>query len=444
MIDNVTSISWLLLSIYITILIMFIAKYRKSSIICPELFFSFTFLFCTFLYAPLLHGEDVDGYVFSFLLQESNLNIIKSLSLAMIGFLFYILGAVIYSKSNKVTHFESINYLLRNNVFLARRSYIHAVTSLFIVLAIISGGLDIVNRYTDSKVGLSGGAEFFFYVTVLIVISSVAEFNFISKKKITTIKSIFININKVYVINSIFMITLFLIAGYRSALFPLLLPLIFLFDRFVKKIKIVYLVFFIFFGFVIMSVSKDTRAGEDSKLKTSNVLSVAYVAEDFISANQALFTLVEHTDKYGAQQGSNAIYQMVSFIPFSQFFLKEFLDVKSTESSSRFFTDKLESHWSGLGTHVIGDLYYGFGWFGVVFFMFVLGGATSFLYNKATQEGQFKVVYYVPYLLILGNSLMFSRVEFFYFFRIVGFSIIVIWFFEKWFLLDIQNKKVIR
>lgn len=428
--NSVTFSSWLLFIIYISILIVFIAKYRKKSIFCPELLFSITFLFSTFLYSPFLYGEDIDSYVFKFLLQESNVNIVKGQSIAMMGFFFYLLGAVIYSKRNKASLTHSIKAVKSNSVYIIKRKYIHMITTIFIFIAIINGGLDIINRYTDTDVGLSGGAEAFFYITILIVISSVVEFLFLSQKKFATIKSIIKNVSKLYIINISFMITLFLLAGYRSALFPMLLPFVFLYDRFVKKIKIVYLISFLVLGVVLMSIIKDTRAGNDKTLN-SDVFNVAYIGGDFTAANQALFTLVENTDKYGSQQGRNAITQMVSFIPFAQSFLIEILGLKTSESSSSFFTDKLESYWSGLGTHVIGDLYYGFGWFGVVLFMFVMGGVTSVLYNKATHEGYTKVIFYVLYLLILGNSLMFSRVEFFYFIRYLGFAAIILWLLKK-------------
>lgn len=437
--NNVLSVSWQLLTISVVFLIYFIAKYRKESVFCPELLFFIPFLFSTFLYSPFLYNEDINSYIFSFLLKETDANIIKSQSIATLGLLFYIFGGVVFSKIKNVKARNSVIAYRWNSIFISRKKPIHVLTTVIILFALFKGGGEIIYRYNRTDIGLTSVGKLFFYITILLVISSVIEFMSLNKKNVKTIKGIVKNASSVYLINISFMSGLFLLAGFRSALFPLILPVFYLYDKFIKRIKLVYLIGLIFFGLVFMSALKDTRSGNKSKAST-NVFSLAYIGVDFISANQALFSLVENTDKQGSQKGENAIFQMVAFIPFAQSALISFFDIKTKPSSSVFFTEELESYWSGLGTHVIGDLYYGFGWFGVVFFMFALGSATSYLFRLLVQVSISKIWVYVLYLLILGNSIMFSRVEFFNFIRIMGFAVIILWIIKTWFIFNIQSK----
>lgn len=111
--------------------------------------------------------------------------------------------------------------------------------------------------------------------------------------------------------------------------------------------------------------------------------------------------------------------QILSIVPFLQslfiFFCgNDFLVM----SSSRFFTKEMTSD-SGLGTAIIGDIYYSFGLCGVCVLMFFLG----FICRKLSKGKSFVCI--IMYLVFLGNSIFASRVEFFYIVRMVAFSAII-------------------
>lgn len=427
-VNNLLTIGWQFFAIYVITIILFLVKYRKKTLFNPEFLFSIVFLFCTFLYLPLLYNSGIDTFIFQELSFESNLNLIRSQSIAALSIQFYLLGAVLASK--KKTRKVKQRFSDKDTTFIKKRKVFHAITTIIIILSMIGGGWKIIYRYTDKSVGLNEIGGLFSYITIFLVVTSVLEFLYLRKKNVSRLKLALTHLSRLYLFNILFMTLLYLFAGYRSAVFPLLIPVVFLYDVYVKKINKAVLITMFIGAFVLMSVMKETRAGK-SVMITDNIFSVEYIGGDFTSANKAMYYLIDHTDKHGSQQGQNAILQMVSFIPFAQNILINFFGFEPSDSSSRFVTEGLNVYWSGLGTHVVGDLYYSFGLLGALFCMFIFGFVTSVLYLKSLEAGTIKVWEITVYLLILGNSIMFSRVEFFYFVRNIGFAIIIIWLFNK-------------
>ena len=430
LVNSTLIIGWVNLGIFVLSLVLFQIKYRKKTLFNPELLFSIIFIFCTFFYLPLMYNSKIDSFIFGELVKESNINLIRSQSIAVLSFLFYLLGAVIIHRE-KIKKTDKIT-ILETNILIKKRKVFHIITFLLILLSMLTGGYKIIYRYSESSIGLDEIGALFSYITIFIVISSVLEYLYLRKENINTLKNTVKFISRLYLFNLLFMSTLFLASGYRSAVFPLLIPVVFLYDLYINKINKVVLVFLLFSAFILMLVINDTRGGNTV---SENLLSLENIGEDFISANKGLYYLIDYTDRHGNQQGQNAILQMVSFIPYGQSFVINIFGFTPSESSSQFFTNGLESYWSGLGTHVVGDLYYSFGLFGTLFWMFLLGIFTSYLYNRITMGGVPNVLVITVYLLILGNSVMFPRVEFFSLVQKIGFSLIIILFFLRLFRL---------
>lgn len=432
-VNDVLTIGWQFFAIYVVSIILFLIKYRKKTLFNPEFLFSIIFLFCTFLYLPILFNSGINTFIFGELANESNLNLIRSQSIVALSIQFYLLGAVLSKKKKTRTLKQDIEDN-KSRVLIEKRKVFHVITLILITLSMITGGWKIIFRYTEKSVGLDEIGGFFAYITIFLVISSALEFLYMRKMNICSLKLTLKQISRLYLFNILFMSLLYFFAGFRSAVFPILIPVVFLYDVYVRKINKIGLIAIFIGAFVLMSVMKETRAGKSVEI--SNVFSVEYIGGDFTSANKAMYYLIDHTDKHGSQQGQNAILQMVSFIPYAQSTLINFFGVEPSDSSSKFFTEGLNAYWGGLGTHVVGDLYYSFGLLGTLFWMFLLGFVTSILYKKVTKKNQVRIWELVVYLLILGNSLMFSRVEFFFTVRNIGIAVIVIWVFNKLYTLN--------
>jgi len=85
------------------------------------------------------------------------------------------------------------------------------------------------------------------------------------------------------------------------------------------------------------------------------------------------------------------------------------------QTSSDFISNYIlgEDRSWGLGTHVIGDLYYTFGFSGVVIAMFVMGIIVSYLTERIIYRKQFNLVSVLFFIVLTSQSFFFSRVEFF-------------------------------
>ena len=76
----------------------------------------------------------------------------------------------------------------------------------------------------------------------------------------------------------------------------------------------------------------------------------------------------------------------------------------------------------GMGTSLIGDLYYSFGLPGIVVLMFILGYIVSTLFKKIVYGGN-----YSPYILIciavlMSQSYFMPRNDYFSFIRLIAFQ----------------------
>lgn len=185
-------------------------------------------------------------------------------------------------------------------------------------------------------------------------------------------------------------------------------------------IKVIALILagYIFMVFIGLIRSGDTGGdlGQDSLFLT--------FVYDFVSANGANSFLIDYTDKYGITGGSNMILQTLSIIPFFQSIILSFVSKDNfAPNSSKFFTESfMDSTQGGLGTALIGDIYYSFGIVGVIILMFLIG----LLVNKLSRAHNSP---YAIALLIMfsGNALFAPRVEYCYILRSLSYTIIFLY-----------------
>ena len=145
--------------------------------------------------------------------------------------------------------------------------------------------------------------------------------------------------------------------------------------------------------------------------------------EDFDAANAATPSLIEYVDFYGNAQFKNASSQILAIIPFlQQIVFGVFGDDFLKSSSSSVYTNEIcHSYYSGMGTNVIGDLYYTGGFWCVLVLMLLLGWIV-----RKTSSSTNKYVLLVS-LCLIGNAVFMPRVEFFYIARTCGLAVIIYW-----------------
>ena len=397
---------------YLIVNYLYIKNQSNYSIVSFEFFFFISFFLACIVF-PVLPLEETELYWVSKIFGEMQDGAKwRFLNLALAGYYVYMLGLVL--PKVRTSNREKVKDLDISDSFL---TVSNILTLLLIIYFFYAGGMHLMNRYTGEVEYFEKFGGVLSYITILYTISSAVVAIKWGQSRNHSLSMLFSSKNSLFVFNSILILPILLLSGYRSQFLQLFIPLLYLYVFFINKISNKKLILIFAVGFVMMILIGMTRGGD----KASGGHDIVYYIRDFIIEDAAGVWLVDYTDAKGPTGGSNAILQMVSFIPFMGGFLESIIGAQNIAlPSSRMFTYAYDTNGSGLGTNIIGDLYYTFGFVGVIFFMFLLG----YIICKLTYHGG--IYSLVCYLLLIGNSVFATRVEYFYMVRKLGFSIIII------------------
>lgn len=397
---------------YLFVNYLYLRRQQNNSIISFEFFFFISFFLACVVF-PVLPLEETELYWVSKIFGEMQEGVKwRFLNLALMGYYVYMLGLILpkVRTSNRDKIYElniSDSFLTVSNI----------LTLLLIIYFFYAGGMHLMNRYTGEVEYFEKFGGVLSYITILYTISSAVVAIKWGQGRNHSLSGVFSSKNSLFVFNSILILPILLLSGYRSQFLQLFIPLMYLYVLFINKINNKKLILIFVIGFVVMILIGMTRGGD----KASGGHDIVYYIRDFIIEDAAGVWLVDYTDAKGPTGGSNAILQMVSFVPFLGGILEGIIGAQNIAlPSSRLFTYAYDTNGSGLGTNIIGDLYYTYGFVGVLFFMFLLG----YIIRKLTYHGG--IYSLVCYLLLIGNSVFATRVEYFYMVRKLGFSLIII------------------
>ena len=410
--------------IYIALNAWYIYKYRKGEYLCFELFFALSFFACSFLTLFILPTID-DGHRIIFALENSDV-IFKAHIVAYLGYLMYMLGLTSSKRDKKDAHRIS-HQSLSNNISKQTDMIANVITSLLIILFFINGGNALYTMYSDDNVisenRLEGFGSYMTYATIAYMCSIVTSFCSIKFSKRVSFKEFLSSLNPIFIINSAILIISFTISGYRSMAIQLLIPLLLMYNRFVKPINVLRTLLILFVGLCVMIYIGEIRQGNG--FDTSGYQFINYF-RDFFSANAANIFLIDYTDHHGPMW-SNTLFQVLSIIPGLQGVVKVFFpDLTTAEFSSSIFTDSININ-SGLGTNIIGDLYYSFGFWGVLICMYIYG----LFVNRISLYSHKNIYALIALVIFSGNAIFAARVEYFYILRSMSFSVIFLFLLLK-------------
>lgn len=400
--------------------ICYLYKYRRNQLICFEFLFAIAFFLCSFLTPyvyPLL--DSLQGQTF----VATDYNTLQVYCIAFIGYCAYMFGLCCI-KENTHNDQGAIKYQLSFNN--ASCKYSNIFCFIFIVLFYLNGGGRLITLYSDltgdlhNRYGAWG--EYMLYAMYAYTLSIIINF---SKKgqHSTSLVSFLKNLSPLFYINSLLLVVPLLISGLRSGALQLLIPLIMTYGIMVKRISSIKVLALILAGYILMVYIGLTRSGDTGGDFGQDSLFLTFVC-DFVPANGANSFLIDYVDKYGITGGSNMILQAASIIPFFQSIILLFIskDIFAPTSSKLFTESFMDSTQGGLGTALIGDIYYSFGLIGVIILMFLIG----LLVNKLTRAHNSP--YAMSLLIVLaGNALFTPRVEYCYILRSLSFTIIFLY-----------------
>ena len=407
---------------------------KKKNIVSFEFLFALTFALACFLTYFIV--EEGGGFAF-FAFSSNPKSLVKGIALAMIGYHCYLCGLLSFKRQRiktfkrhkvKILKKHKVKFLKRQKVktFIGNEEPIYTKpimaslanwTCLMVFMFFMAtGGMNVILMYSgdidreDANIGT---------LLYWILSYSVAVFVSFSSAKFSKSRNVLSNtlkLNKLFLVNTVIIIVFLLLSGYRSQAMQIIIPLLICYSIYVKKISAKIFFMILIVGMVIMVVIGMTRSGGD----VENNVTMLYYFRDFNAANASLGFFVDEVSRNGVTGGSNYIPQTLSIIPFLQSIVGSFIDFNYFAlPSSRYYTGVFDSE-SGLGTNIIGDIYYTFGLVGVISVMFIMGMFCSYLSQKKNKY------VFLMYLIFTGNSIFAARVELLYVVRMLTWGCIIL------------------
>lgn len=139
--------------------------------------------------------------------------------------------------------------------------------------------------------------------------------------------------------------------------------------------------------------------------------------------------LIEYVDNHGAVYFNNAFLNLVSTVPFLGGIVANIFGLSYVTRSTQITTDGMQlanNMDSGLGTSLIGDLYYTCGIVFVVLFMLWFGWFVSSMHNRFVIKKNYNTWLFVLYCFNFANVVYFIRAEWTMPFRYIGFTFLII------------------
>lgn len=403
----------IVVALYLLVNIFYFYKYKSNDILCFELLFAISFLLCTFLVVftiPLL-----DKYQLGFFITNENI-IRKSYQYGFLGYLFYMLGLIRVGNEevSSVCNAPKTAYILSN-----------LLCTFFLILFFLAGGIRLLYIYSDQNIDIDNRlekwGEFLSYAIIAFTISIPLNF-----RRTGTFKNLYNFISKLsplFLINFAILITMLLISGYRSQAFKIIIPLIIAFSIQIRSFKVWEILSILVIGAILMLFIGSTRSGGNFNFAQIGFLDSI---KDFIPANAAIGFLVEYTDTHGCTYGSNFFVRIFSFIPFLQGIVMSFIpDGVLAPASSTLFTENANLARGGMGTNLIGDMYYSFSIVGVLTMMYLLGYVCRRVRKLRTPY------IWALFLNFVGNALFLPRGELVSIWRSMAIGAILMFFILK-------------
>lgn len=427
--------------IFILNMLLYIKIYRRKNIFCFETLFSLTFLLSTFQYPFLM--DFWSPYVINRFFTISSELYSEGMCIAMFGYLAFLLGAAFVAKRKT---YDKVDIDFDDNAAFKLNSLFQYLTFITFGTMIITGGYKILYHYSSYNIDKWGNTgDLYTYIFIFFNLSSVLQLIKLKAKNVTNIRSFFIKSDNIFKINVLLIVPFFLLTGYRSELLSLILPLLLLYSLLINNIKWKNLFAMIIIGILLINIIKTARELSGGLLNISSIVysftqfnNISYLFSDLSSVNGALYFFVDYVNIHSITYGSNILLQVASFVPFLQSVIIEIFGFVPDLPSSLVFSEtiNISTSFSGLGTHIIGDLYYTFGLGGVIILMFALGWVVSLLYSIIYGKNSLNIYALITLCILFGNSIYFVRVEYFYIVRSIGFSLIIFWFFTLFFKMN--------
>lgn len=404
--------SWINIVVFLFTAILYFLSERRGNLLCFELMFLPVY-FVGMFYNEIIMSklddvllEGVGGSLSSAVTQPEYL--LKSQMIQMIGYISFMLGCICANSrcgpslsggTYKEEH-STINY----------NAIVFIISLILLVVIVLMYLLGLFNTWFAYSEGLSEEESNLGLglITPLCTMATVAEFSYLGKSGVSSLKVFLKNVNKLYFVEIMGISFLLIISGNRNEMLLIFLPFVVAFSVFIIKIKDSIVIIGLFAGIVLMIVIGLTRTGT---VINPSVIDLYDMSEDYSLVEQNCTYLIKYTDENGPLLFSEFPQIVLSGIPFVGPRVIEALGFGFEKQSTHITTEGMASRTSntGLGTSLIGDLYYNAYMPFVVIYMILFGYFVSQLHNRFTVEKRYNMQLLLIYLYITSNAVYYVR-----------------------------------
>lgn len=397
-------------SIVTTLSVWYLFKFRKDHLLCFELMFLPVLILSTFysdiVLSALSYSTMGVGGAFNNALTQLSINL-KSRCVQILGILLFLIGC---TKGNILKERKSDTWSFsRKDISINFTGIIYFISFLLLaelVLNYMNGGF---NTWFSYGTGLSDAErnQGLGRIDSLCLLGTIIEFARLAQLNINSFRMFISEINRLYLIEIIIVSSLLALSGNRNELLLILLPFVISYYLFVQKIPNKYIFLSLILGIVFFVYSGLTRQGDAI---TSSELDIYSVSRDFSLVEINCTYLVDYTDTHGAHFFSSLFASLLGGVPFIGPLIFNSLGL-SLSSQSTYITTAGLAAWegTGLGTSIIGDLYYNAKLPFVCIFLYVLGYIISRLHIRFCYERRYSMPLIIIYLYMTSNAVYFVR-----------------------------------
>ena len=402
--------------LYIGFYVAYLLKYRRKNLLCFELMaipVAFLGLFFDDIIYPI--SPELSSY-FSI---GNDFAKIKSEDIQMIAYFTLLLGCSIgndFKRKNKI-----------RNTPKKALSYETFIWVLAIVLALLifydytSGIFSSWFYYSNADwMDVEDRNQGLGHLTCILLAATGVELVRLRDKGAVTLREFVRHINKVFLIEWLGISVLLYMSGNRNEMLLILLPLVVGYTVYIQKISNRRLILYGTVGILLMAIAGMTRQEEVSF--GGSQLGLLSFTRDFADLGYNTDFLIDYTDKNKPIYFSGILGALLSGIPYLGSLILHAIDYKGPIASATLCTESVVSG-SGLGTSLIGDLYYtaGFAW--VVVFMFLLGFMVSRLYHADKSLNIYLLVFYT---YMVANAVYYVRSSWLFPITVIEYAFILI------------------
>lgn len=411
------------LVLYFVAFFILMIKVYRGQLLSFELFFSLAFIYVNFIYGIFLYNINANFSLFKFSFNEEYIT--KCTCLALTGYIAY---AFFRSKSFK----DKIN--THRPLEIKTPKWILVIFCVFTLLSIVSYVSYMGTAYDDIQRGslVNLMREILNVIVFYLLLAA-----FYNNKKFKNV----LHAYPLYFWVLLGALMLFqLLCGYRTDPMRYALVSLFAYSYFCKRVSFMQIVIILVIGLFTMHVVGNARSGEGRNHVEISENELVNMGEDLIINNRSLYVLTELADKKGCSYGKTFMMNIFSVVPFAQTIIPPILGWNindlSTPLINTYQTFNVgDKDLIGLGTNLIGDLYYTFGLAGVLTFMGLLG----ILIRQAEANMYRSFGFLLIYAMFFSNAIYYTRAEYLNLLRIITWIYILYYFINKKTIRNVHN-----